>query len=303
MRVRVALLSLTAIVAGCGSSDDPGQNVQAASRGTLEALWRQPGQDVGLVNGTADFAPGEIRLSFLVVDGDGRPIFRPRARVWIADGLKAKPFRTAEASLEDIGVPGTSAHATGDVTRLYVTRFRLERPGTYWVLAEPVGGTPIQALGNVVVKPRADSPAVGSRPPASKTPTLRSERDLAKLTTSVPPDTELLRYSVAESLAARAPFVVAFATPRFCTRRTCGPVVDVVDHVRRESQGTGIRFIHVEVYRDNDPAKGLNKWMREWELPSEPWVFLVGRDGRVKAKFEGSVSLRELRSAVRRHLG
>jgi hypothetical protein len=34
---------------------------------------------------------------------------------------------------------------------------------------------------------------------------------------------------------------------------------------------------------------------------SEPWVFLVGRDGRVKAKFEGSVSEAELAAAIRAH--
>ena len=38
--------------------------------------------------------------------------------------------------------------------------------------------------------------------------------------------------------------------------------------------------------------------MRQWNLQSEPWSFLVGRDGRIKAKFEGSVSVRELRAAV-----
>jgi hypothetical protein len=302
-RVAVVLVS-AAIAAGCGSSDDSSEAKAPATRaGTLEALWRQPGEDVGLINGTADFAPGEIRLSFLVVDGAGRAIARPHARVWVAGGLRARPFEETQAALEDIGVPGSSSPAAGDVTKLYVARFRLDRPGTYWVLAEPVGGRPIQALGNVVVRARSKSPAVGAPAPRSNTPTLRSEPDLSKLTTSDPPDTELLRYSVAESLDAGVPFVVAFATPQFCSSRTCGPVVDVVDRVRRELTGTPARFIHVEVYRDNDPAKGVNRWMREWGLPSEPWVFVVGRDGRIKAKFEGSVSLRELRSAVRRNLG
>lgn len=302
MRGRIALLLIAAAAAGCGSSKSDEPEPGAAASGTLEALWRQPGEDVGLVNGTEDFAPGEIRLSFLVVDGEGRAIFRPRARVWVAEGLRAKPFLEAQAAVENIGVPGLSEPAQGDVTKLYVTRFRLTRPGTYWVLAEPVGGRPIQALGNVVVKPRADSPAVGARAPRSKTPTLASEPDVSRLTTRVPPDLELLRHSVAESLAERVPFVVVFATPKFCTSRTCGPVVDVVDRVRRESAGSGVRFIHVEVFEGNDPAKGVNRWMREWRLPSEPWVFLVGSDGRIKAKFEGSVSVPELKAAVRRHL-
>jgi hypothetical protein len=303
VRAGLALVLISAAVAGgCGSSDGAGKKEPATRAGTLEALWRQPGEDVGLINGTADFAPGEIRLSFLVVDGDGRAMFRPRAGVWVARALRAAPFLHASAALEDIGVPGASSPAAGDVTKLYVTRLRLPEPGTYWVLAQPVGGRPIQALGNVVVRPRTKSPAVGSPAPRSNTPTLATEPDISMLTTSDPPDRELLRYSVAGSIAAHVPFVVAFATPQFCSSRTCGPVVDVVDRVRRNFRGSAVRFIHVEVYRDNDPAKGINRWMREWRLPSEPWVFVVGRDGRIKAKFEGSVSLRELREAVRRHL-
>ena len=58
--------------------------------------------------------------------------------------------------------------------------------------------------------------------------------------------------------------------------------------------GSGVRFIHVEIYQDNNPAQGFNRWVTEWRLPSEPWVFLVGRDGRIKARFEGSVSVAEL---------
>ena len=39
--------------------------------------------------------------------------------------------------------------------------------------------------------------------------------------------------------------------------------------------------------------------MREWGLQSEPWTFVVGADGRVKAKFEGSVSVASSSAAVR----
>ena len=63
-----------------------------------------------------------------------------------------------------------------------------------------------------------------------------------------------------------------------------------------------MRFIHVEVFADNDPAKGYNRWMKEWHLQSEPWVFVVDRAGRIAAKFEGSVSQRELIAAVQRVL-
>jgi hypothetical protein len=144
-------------------------------------------------------------------------------------------------------------------------------------------------------------PAVGARAPASATPTLGTA-PVTDLTTESPPDRALLRYSVAGSLAAHRPFVVTFATPRFCTSRVCGPVVDVVEAAAGRFGSRGVRFIHVEVFRGNDPTKGYNRWMREWGLASEPWTFLVGRDGRIKAEFQGSVSERELSAAIRRHL-
>jgi len=81
---------------------------------------------------------------------------------------------------------------------------------------------------------------------------------------------------------------------------TAMAVVDVVDAVRRQFASSPVRFIHVEVFQDNDPATGYNRWMKQWGLRSEPWTFVVGRDGRVKAKFEGSGSASELAAAVRR---
>ena len=95
---------------------------------------------------------------------------------------------------------------------------------------------------------------------------------------------------------------MTFATPKFCASRTCGPVVDVVEEVARRLDGENVRFIHVEVYEDNDPAKGFNPWLQEWKLPTEPWTFLVGADGRIAARFEGTVSVNELEAAVREKL-
>jgi hypothetical protein len=38
--------------------------------------------------------------------------------------------------------------------------------------------------------------------------------------------------------------------------------------------------------------------VKAWKLPSEPWVFLVGADGTIKSRFEGTLSVRELDEAV-----
>jgi hypothetical protein len=103
---------------------------------------------------------------------------------------------------------------------------------------------------------------------------------------------------VADSLRAGIPFVVTFSTPKFCTSRTCGPTVDVVEEVARRFEGRGVRFIHVEVYEDNDPAKRYNRWMREWGLETEPWTFVVGGDGLIVERYEGPVSVSELETEL-----
>lgn len=287
------------LLVGCGGSGgEPAATATGPGGGqTLEELWRAPGDDVAVVAGTATHEPGDVRVSFLVVDAEGRVVTLPSARVWVARALEAAPFLETEATLERVGVPGG---AQADATHIYVARVRLPEPGTYWLLAEPEGGSePVQALGNVVVEKEDPVPDVGDPAPASQTPTLASVGgDAAKLTTRTPPDESLLRVSVAEALRERVPFVVTFATPKFCSSRTCGPVVDVVEEVARRFEGAGVRFIHVEVYEGNDPARGYNRWMREWGLTTEPWTFVVGRDGRIVERFEGTVSVRELEAAV-----
>lgn len=78
--------------------------------------------------------------------------------------------------------------------------------------------------------------------------------------------------------------------------------MDVVEQVATELEDTPVRFMHVEVYAGNDPANGYNRWMKQWGLQTEPWTFLVSREGVVVARFEGSVSVEELEAAVRSKL-
>jgi hypothetical protein len=295
-----ALLLATGCAGSESASNTTGSGVIGKS-GSLASLAKGAGPEVALVAGASDFAPGEVRYPFLVVDDNGASIERPTARVWVSRGRKAEPFQRRTAHLEQVGIPGG---AKGTSSHLYVVHLNIPSPGKYWVLAKPVGGRPIQGLANLIVRRHTFSPSIGSKAYPSKTPTLTSAGGRASvITTRVPPDRALLKYSIAASLAAHKPFVVVFATPKFCASRTCGPVVDVVAAVRKHFLKKDIRFIHVEIYKNNNPAAGFNQWVRQWHLPTEPWVFLVGRDGRIRAKFEGSVSEPELAGAVRRYLG
>jgi hypothetical protein len=297
-RAAVVTAASCLLLVGCGGWIEGASLTETVPGGgqTLEELWRAPGDDVAVVAGTQTHVPGDVRVSFLVLDGEGVPVMIPTARVFVARALEEQPFLETTAQLERIGVPGL---AEADASHIYVARLPLSEPGTYWLLAEPEGGRPVQALGNVVVAAEDSVPDVGDAVPPSETPTLASVGgDASRITTRTPPDETLLQHSVADSLRSGVPFVVTFSTPKFCASRTCGPVVDVVEEVAKRFEGEDVRFIHVEVFEENDPAKGYNRWMKEWGLETEPWTFLVDADGKLVERYEGVVSVKELEEAV-----
>ena len=303
IRAAAALIALAGalLLVGCGGSGkataSKPTSTTAAPPGTLEALWRRPGQDVAIVPGTSDYGIGMNRVSFLIVDKQSQLVERSTARVWIARGLKQTPYAETTAKLEPIGVPGG---VKADAQNIYVTTLETATPGTYWILAEPVGGKAIQALGNLVVRKQAAAPSVGERSIPSRNPTLRPGIDPKTVTTAEPPDRILLGTTVAAAMAAKRPFVLTFATPLYCQTRTCGPVVQVVQSVAKVWRGKGVDFIHIEIYKDNDPAKGTNRWVKEWNLQSEPFTFVVDRTGVIRARIEGAFSPAELEAAVRK---
>jgi hypothetical protein len=291
-------LGTALLAASCGGSSNStsGATTSGSSEETLEQLWRAPGEDVAVVAGTSDHAVGTNRISFLVVDKQSRLVERPTARVWMARGLEQVPYATTTARFEPIGVPGGD---TADADGIYVATVDTPSAGRYWFMAEPVGGRKVQALGNIVVREKSVAPSVGDRAIPSKTPTLASTGgNLAALTTSRHPDRGLYEVAVAQALAAHEPFVLTFATPQYCQSRTCGPVVDVESAVRKRPASKGVRFIHVEIYRDNDPAKGVNQWVTQWRLPTEPFTFVVDGKGVIRTKLEGAFSAAELERAV-----
>src|SRR3712207_4518098 len=102
MRLGVAVfLALLFVAAGCGGSGESGGGSPSGGEaGSLESIGKRPGEDVGLIQGTSDYAPGDVRVSFLVVAGDGRVIERPRARVWLAPKRGDAPVQETEATLE-----------------------------------------------------------------------------------------------------------------------------------------------------------------------------------------------------------
>jgi hypothetical protein len=150
------------------------------------------------------------------------------------------------------------------------------------------------------VKTESLTPGLGEKVPGSDTPTARGSEGLKKISTDAHPDPRFYDKSIAEALDEHQPFVVTFATPKFCTSQVCGPMLDNVKEVARQRRD--VTFIHVEPYRlPADPANLQPvPAALEWGLPNEPWTFVVDGRGRLVAKYEGAVTPAELRAELRR---
>jgi hypothetical protein len=139
-------------------------------------------------------------------------------------------------------------------------------------------------------------PKVGEKAPKIHTPTPADVGgDLSKITTRIPPDTQN-RVDYADALG-KEPILLLFATPQFCQSRVCGPVVDVAEQVKDQFDDKAA-FIHMEIYKDNDPSKGVRPQVRAFHLPSEPWLFAIDRNGVVQAVVEGAFGVERMTKIV-----
>jgi hypothetical protein len=172
------------------------------------------------------------------------------------------------------------------------------RPG---IMLKEKGGVGWKLLPSIKVGEYAKIPGPGDKAPLIETPTAKSVAgDLAKLTTRIPPDTQN-KVNYAEVLG-KEPILLLFATPQFCQSRVCGPVVDVAQQVQHEFEGKA-NFIHMEIYNENDPSQGVRHQVRQFHLPSEPWLFAINREGVVSAAIEGAFGTKLMHKTVEKVVG
>ena len=230
--------------------------------------------------------------------------------------LISAPTAQVTTSFLQGDAPGESTtavfHAWPYATRgAYATELTFDRPGP-WRLDIRVDDGPFAGETELVVEVAQDSVVsdIGQVAPFSSTKTLRSVGgDFTKITSDPRPDPELYTTTVAEALRSGQPSVVVFASPAFCTSPTCGPQVDAVKELKGKYRGEA-NFIHVEVYDNPDEIQGdldrgtLSPAVKQWGIDAVPhylnesWVFVLGRDGRIRARFEGYATLEELDAAL-----
>ena len=250
--------------------------------------------------------PGEQRVAFLLV-GEKSIIKAPQATVTSVFG-EGSSETTEEAQATFHGWPF-------GIRGAYSTQMTFDRPG-HWQLRVSVDDAEVTGSAVIDLEVVEDSPvpAIGERPPLSRTKTLDDVAGVAQLTTDYNADEDLYRISVAEAIERPRPAVVVFASPAFCTSPTCGPQVDTVKELKAAYQDRA-DFVHVEIYDLPEEIQGdlskaqVTEAVEEWGFSSLPhwfnesWVFIIDDQGIVRQRFEGFATLTELEAALKETLG
>lgn len=295
--VNKAVLLVLAVVllpaAACGGDSPEAEDSPRADSGA--EAFEQPftGVDAYPLFVNSEIVVGENRILVGILNQDDAPIGSPEIAV-SADLYDLEESTTEPVSTMDLEF----VWSIEDVTGVYVGRAAFPHAGK-WGAEVSIQGQGIDETvkTSLTVAEEGSTPALGATVPASDTPTL-DDKPLKELSTDPHPDETFYETSVADALDAGRPFVLVFATPKFCTSAVCGPTLDLVKDTAKGS--SGIDFVHVEVYElPADPSNLVPvPSASEWGLPSEPWVFVVDGDGKLAAKYEGIVGADELQEAL-----
>jgi hypothetical protein len=311
------LVAFALAVAACSDGGGSGTTTPPPASGAAgcEALpapnpapagWPAPGTTVTPVLITSPVVCGPNRFLFSFVDANNRPA--------------ATPDRSASVALYELGrdadtpiatVQGEFVWAIEDFAGIYVANVNVPTSGSYGAefVTATSGGASETIRMTFDVQPDSPVVGVGDRAPSSRTPTLADVGgEVTHVSTDDDPDPSFYETSVDEALADHEPFLLVFATPKFCQTAQCGPTLDrIKPFVERYPTVT---FINVEPYRlelvdgvleaDLNDDGGLQTvpTVDEWHLLHEPMVFVVDRQGIVQGAFELIFGDAELTAAL-----
>ncbi len=300
-----ALLALA--LAACSRAGSAGGTGPAAG-GRLHAVVASPDLYVG---------PPQRLLVGLFAD-DGRLLSFGTVRFRLSyTGTPEEPVEPVpgpEAVATFVPTPGQPARGEGprltepsEARGVYQAEgVAFDRPGIWQVkVLADLAGSVERATAMFQVREGPLLPAPGDRALATENLTLASKGvpltavDSAAVDGRVP-DPILHRWTIARALEQGRPVLVAFATPVYCTSRFCGPVVDAVEELAHRYRDRAV-FVHVEIWKDFQ-NQVINRAAADWLLRegdlTEPWLFLIGPDGRIRDRWSPLWDVGEVSAAL-----
>ena len=244
------------------------------------------------------------RVAFGMIDKDAGFLYGKTA-LYIAPtpGAKARgPFvAPADVLITKPAYRSQQAATEGDpFAAVYAAQVPLPRPGSYTAAGGDAGRRQAgrRAAGDQGDR-RRQGPHPGGRPGRRRRcrPTPSPRRAATSRPSTPGARRATCTTSPSPTWSATKPVALLFATPQLCQSRVCGPVVDIALQLKAR-YGDRIEFIHQEVYVDNDVKKGLRPPLKAFHLPTEPWLFVVDKDGRITARLEGSFGQRAFEQAL-----
>lgn len=282
MRRLVVSAIVAGVVASCGGLEEPGD-----TSGT--------GLPTGAISivANADLAVGRSRLLVAVAESDGGRLGSPDQKVAIEVAPSEQPQMRQRTD-------GIFTWIIEDGFGLYRAEVDFDRPGAWNVTVVPEFGRPLTP-SIALVGEDTTAPDVGDLAPAVATPTV-GESALKDITTDPEPDPRFYQMSLDEAVKSGETTVVVFSTPGYCLTATCGPMLEQAKVVARGYPD--VNFIHAEIYlgfHESDfvpDSDHLAPSVTAWNLPSEPWIFVVDGRGMITHRFEGVMDPTELESAL-----
>jgi hypothetical protein len=314
----LALAALgAALLAGCGGSDvetrpaPPPQDFPSAQGKTISQLLHGSGatpSKLVIAPASEVFDSGPERYPFGVFTAGQEQVEDVEVALYFAKDGKSKVLGPLPAKLETLQTKpayrSQNGSGPGEAKSVYVVpKVDFDRDGP-WLAIAMIKGKDGKLEASRVPSPTVGEfpkvPKVGERPPKIDTLTAADVgNDLEKIDTRVPPD-QMHKVNFADALGEK-PIVLVFATPALCQSRVCGPVVDVAQQVADKFEPEA-DFIHQEVYVDNEISKGIRPQLKAFGLPTEPWTYLINKQGVIKDRLSGAYGVAELEGAMQKIL-
>jgi len=300
---RVALVVGVLIsVAACGSTNATPPPSPGSSAITIPGASGQPA--ILPIPITSEFGVGDNRTVFTLTDASSKQVAAPDRTLTI--GYHGPKGETIPPE------PQTFIWAIEGVNGVYVGHATFPSPGQWtadFTTAAP-GSPSATTTFSLEVKQDVNVVAPGDPAPSVKTPTLADAGgDVSKISSDPKPVPAFYQTSEDAALAAHKPFVLIFATPKFCQSSVCGPTLDKLKPVA--AAHPEMTFINVEPYQLSDSGGSLQPVLdannqlipveatNAFKLSTEPYVFVVGADGKVSSSFELVFSPEEIEAAIK----
>jgi hypothetical protein len=288
----LAWLAAIALAATACTTDGNSNRLDTAFSAEMASSWhwsRDPQRvQVGIFGSDADglhiVSGGSIDLafSFLGAGGDA-PVQGPSATATYVPVPGTEPA----GDLPSISLGARGIYEAEDVV--------FDTPGVWQVtVAATIDGVAQQLAAAFVVTEESPIPAPGDRALRTETLTLDSKGVPDAAIDSMAaggqdiPDPELHEWTIADAIEQGRPALVLFGTPRYCTSQFCGPEVQELQRLADAYPDRAV-YIHVEIWKDFD-AQVVNEGAADWLLRegpdgtpemTEPWLYLIGADGRI----------------------